>query len=112
MKLSDLRDNCVMMVSYFKMNTFFVLQYRATACDLTTIGTCLEMGDAAVLFATAASIFGAPTLFLLIAALVRRSSAPAMPLDRNDGSSPRSASAAPDAPLEIEHLGLRAEPEP
>jgi hypothetical protein len=32
------------------------------------------------------------------------------PLDRNDGSSPRSASAAPNALLEVEHLGLRAQP--
>jgi len=36
----------------------------------------------------------------------------ALPLDRNDGSSPRSASAAPDARPQVEHLGLRAEPEP
>src|SRR5271169_4481499 len=34
----------------------------------------------------------------------------APPLDRDDGSSSRSASAAPDTPLEIEHLGLRAKP--
>ena len=36
----------------------------------------------------------------------------APPLDRHDRSSPRSASAAPDAPLEIRHLGLTVEPEP
>jgi hypothetical protein len=79
------------------------------------------MADAAVLFATVASIFAAPALALLIAPLVRRLSDPVLsrshlpcspPLDRNDGSFPRSASAAPDAPLEIKHLGLRAEPEP
>jgi hypothetical protein len=33
------------------------------------------------------------------------------PLDRNVGSPPRSAPAAPDALLEVEHLGPRAEPE-
>jgi hypothetical protein len=37
---------------------------------------------------------------------------PAPPLDRHDRLSPRSTSAAPDPPFEIEHLGLRAEPEP
>jgi hypothetical protein len=31
---------------------------------------------------------------------------------RHDGSSARSTSAAPDALLEVEHLRLRAEPEP
>jgi hypothetical protein len=33
-------------------------------------------------------------------------------LDRNDGSSPRSAPAAPDAPFEIENLRAGAEHEP
>jgi hypothetical protein len=43
-----------------------------------------------------------------------RTGSPALarPLDRNDGPSPRSAAPAPDALFEIEHLGLRAEPEP
>jgi hypothetical protein len=36
----------------------------------------------------------------------------APPLDRDDRPSLRAASAAPDAPLEIKHLGLRAEGEP
>ena len=36
----------------------------------------------------------------------------APPLDRDDGASPSSASPAPNALLEVEHLGLRAEPEP
>jgi len=36
----------------------------------------------------------------------------APPLDRHDGPPFRSASAAPEAPLEIEHLGVRAKPEP
>jgi hypothetical protein len=76
------------------------------------------MADTAVLFATAAAIFGTSALVLLIAVrdLRRharaRSSALELPLDRNDGSSPRSASAAPDALLEVEHLGAGAEPEP
>jgi len=34
---------------------------------------------------------------------------PARPLDRNDGSSPRSAPAASDPGYEIEHLGVRTE---
>ena len=86
-------------------------------CNLTAVGKCLEMGDAAVLFATAASIFGAPALLLLIAVRDFRrharagSFAPAAPLDRNNGSHPRSTTAAPDAPLEIEHLRPSAEPE-
>jgi hypothetical protein len=37
--------------------------------------------------------------------------APPAPLDRNHGSPSLSASPAPDPLLEIEHLGLRAEPE-
>jgi hypothetical protein len=43
-----------------------------------------------------------------------RTGSPALarPLDRHDGSSPCSASPAPDPLLEIEHLGLRAEPKP
>ena len=75
------------------------------------------MGDAAVLFATAASIFGAPALLLLIAVRDFRrharagSFAPAAPLDRNNGSHPRSTTAAPDAPLEVEYLRPSAEPE-
>ena len=69
------------------------------------------MDETAVLLATAASIFGAPALLLLIAPLSRLLLRCSPPLDRNDGSSPRAASAAPDAPLEIKHLGLSAEPE-
>jgi hypothetical protein len=42
----------------------------------------------------------------------RGSPALAPQLDRNDGLSLRIASAAPDAPFEIEYLSLRAEPEP
>jgi hypothetical protein len=34
------------------------------------------------------------------------------PFDRNDSPSPRSTTAAPHPRFEIEHLGLRAEPEP
>ena len=43
-----------------------------------------------------------------------RISSPALapPLDRHDGSSPRSTTAAPDPRFEIEHLGLPAEPKP
>ena len=33
------------------------------------------------------------------------------PLDRNEGSSPRSASSAPDAPRQVEHFNSRAEPQ-
>ena len=72
----------------------------------------LEMSNAAVLFATGGSIFAAPALLLLIAALSRSLLRRSPPLDRNDGSSSRSASAATDTPLEIKHLGVRAEPEP
>jgi hypothetical protein len=71
-----------------------VVQYRATACDLTAVEKCPELGDAAVLLAPAAPIFGAPALVLLIAVRdLRRhdragSPAPAMPFDRNDGPPP------------------------
>ena len=34
------------------------------------------------------------------------------PLDRNDSPSPRSTSATSNPPFKVEHLGLRAEPEP
>jgi hypothetical protein len=36
----------------------------------------------------------------------------APPLDRHDGSAPRSASAAANPRLQVEHLGLSANPEP
>jgi hypothetical protein len=36
----------------------------------------------------------------------------APPLDRCDGSAPRSTAAAPAPPLEVEHLGPGGEPEP
>jgi len=36
----------------------------------------------------------------------------APPSDRNDGPPPRSATAAPNPPFQVEHLGRRAEPEP
>lgn len=39
-------------------------------------------------------------------------SAPALPLHRHDSASPRSAPATPNAPFEIENLGVGAEPEP
>jgi hypothetical protein len=42
----------------------------------------------------------------------RGSPALAPPLDRHDRPSPRPASAAPDAPLEVERLNVRAKPEP
>jgi hypothetical protein len=41
----------------------------------------------------------------------RGSPAPPLPLDRNVGSPPRSASPAPDPLFEAEHFGLRVEPQ-
>jgi hypothetical protein len=84
------------------------------SCYLSCLGGAITKAypSALSICALLAPFFRAPRTRIHTSQATCGSLALASPFDLNDGSPPRSASAAPHMPLEVEHFGLRAQPEP